>query len=121
MDGEDKIFVLDCADQINHNRKIEFGKIQKYIEKLKAENKKLRDALSFYTDPEPKLTFEFIRNNLVPMKHVLIDTLGRKRLYLGFNREDELVTDDFTGWGSFTLVESTIEDWTYEDYNESNT
>jgi hypothetical protein len=75
-------------------------------------------VLKLIESPKPKLTFEFIRNNLVPMKHLLVDANGDKRLYLGFNRQGNLVTDSFSKVNSVSWHESGIKDWTYEDYNE---
>jgi hypothetical protein len=70
--------------------------------------------------PKPKLTFQFIRENLVPMKHLFKTHSGEKVLYLGFTRNDKLVTD--TSFASpfeiLTWDEMYIENWTYEEYKE---
>lgn len=67
-------------------------------------------------EEEGKLTFEKIRKELVPMKHLLIAEDGRKRLYLGFSREGNLILDRYDGHGCSIWGEYTVKDWTYEEY-----
>lgn len=73
------------------------------------------EAQDFLNNPKP-LTFERIKNECVSMKHLLVDKNGDKRLYLGFNREGFLVTDTYTGHGSFIWNEKDITNWTIEPY-----
>ena len=70
------------------------------------------------TPPHKPLTFERIRKECVPMKHLLVDGTGRKRLYLGFNREGKLVTDFFDSLGCCAWGEPRIANWTIEEYRE---
>jgi hypothetical protein len=65
---------------------------------------------------EDKLTFDKIRQQCVPMKHLLVDGCGVKRLYLGFNRNGSLVTDTSAGDGSTSWREPWLESWMIEPY-----
>jgi len=75
------------------------------------------EAMEHINNPEP-LTFERIRKECVPMKHLLVDEAGHKRLYLGFNRRGKAVTDCAYGCDVATWYETSIKDWTIEEYKE---
>jgi hypothetical protein len=69
--------------------------------------------------PKPKLTFQFIRENLVPMKHLLVDEDGDKRLYIGFSRSfSHVITDNCLSTMSWHFLEEEIQNWTYDEYKE---
>lgn len=75
--------------------------------------------LKHYPSLEPELlTFDRIKTECEPMKHLLVDGVGDKRLYLGFNRCGELVTDCSSKESSFCWSEYIINDWSIENYNE---
>lgn len=61
------------------------------------------------------LTFERIRSECTPMEHLLVDGDGRERLYLGFNREGELVTDNISK-GSIHWKEEDVHAWSIKEY-----
>jgi hypothetical protein len=75
----------------------------------------VKDGEVFEKEPEP-LTFERIRKECEPMKHLLVDNHGDKRLYLGFNRRGFLVTDWSTGHYCADWEEYKIKDWKIEKY-----
>lgn len=64
---------------------------------------------------EEPLTFERIKKECVPME-TLLEFKGEQRLYLGFNRSGQLVTDCGNGFSSNSWNESEIKDWSI--YNE---
>lgn len=61
--------------------------------------------------PNEDLTFERIRKECVTGETLLVDKLGNERLYLGFNRKGQLVTDHSSGSSSRPWDEIYIEDW----------
>lgn len=63
-----------------------------------------------------KLTFEQIRKECEPMKHLLVSDNGAERLYLGFNRFGHLVTDGRCGQDCVDWKEGEIKDWTIKEY-----
>jgi hypothetical protein len=75
----------------------------------------IEDGNVFDIEPEI-LTFETIRKECVSMKHLLLDRKGERRLYLGFNRKGELITDHCSGDGSNEWSECRVEKWTIEPY-----
>lgn len=75
------------------------------------------EAVEHINKPEI-LTFERIKSECVPMKHLLVDTDGGKRLYLGFNRSGHLVTDFSTGVGDSSWQEDAVKNWTIEEYKQ---
>jgi hypothetical protein len=79
-----------------------------------------RPILKLIERPKPKLTFQFIRENLVPMKHLLIDEHGDKRLYLGFTKTDHLAVDSasLSPFNVSIWSEPDIQNWTYEECKE---
>ena len=77
----------------------------------------INEAMEHINKPEP-LTFERIRKECVPMKHLLIDEVGYKRLYLGFNRAGYLVTDHESGSSANDCCEYRVKNWTIEEYKE---
>lgn len=67
--------------------------------------------------PRKPLTFERIKKECVPMKHLLVDgECGDRRLYLGFNRKGFLVTDTYNGTCVSSWSEGSITNWTIEEY-----
>lgn len=76
---------------------------------------KVKQAVEEISKPEP-LTFERIKKECVPMKHLLVDDSGDKRLYLGFNRVRTLVTDGYSNIGSTCWSECEVKNWTIEPY-----
>jgi hypothetical protein len=79
-----------------------------------------KPILKLIERPKPKLTFQFIKENLVPMKHLLVDEDGDKRLYLGFTKTGHLAVDSasFSPFNVSIWSEPYIQDWTYEEYEE---
>lgn len=63
-----------------------------------------------------KLTFERIKKECEPMKHLLVDERGNERLYLGFNRYGSLITDAVNGEACGFYHEYEIKDWTIKEY-----
>jgi len=63
-----------------------------------------------------KLTFDRIRKECVPGKHLLVEDIENKRLYLGFTRNGHLATDCRDGILAIFWAEPSIEDWTIEPY-----
>lgn len=57
------------------------------------------------------LTFERIRKECVTGETLLVDMAGDKRLYLGFSRKGQLVTDQYNGLNSLSLKEDDIKNW----------
>jgi hypothetical protein len=84
----------------------------KNVEKTSAS---FQDEDGYFIIQEP-LTFATIRKECEPMKHLLVDQEGNKRLYLGFSREGWLVTDDCKGRTSVSWIEGFIKDWKIEKY-----
>ena len=69
------------------------------------------------TPPHKPLTFDRIKKECVSGKHLLVAKSGNKRLYLGFNRAGEVVTDSVDGCESATWSGHMIKNWTIEEYN----
>ena len=67
------------------------------------------------TPPHKPLTFERIRKECVSGKHLLVLSLGNKRLFIGFNRVGKLITDNIYGWGCILWEEEEIGSWTIEE------
>ena len=68
------------------------------------------------TPPHKPLTFERIKKECVSGKHLLVLSLGNKRLFIGFNRAGKLITDNAYGCGSIFWEEEEIGNWTIEEY-----
>lgn len=64
------------------------------------------------------LTFETIRRECEPMKHLLVSADGKERLYLGFNREGRLITDNYSGESSLNWLEISITNWAIKKIQE---
>ena len=64
---------------------------------------------------EEPLTFEKIRAKCVAGESLLVDRRGDTRLYLGFNREGNLVTDRASGQDCLLVREWHIENWKISD------
>ena len=64
-----------------------------------------------------KLTFDYIKKNCKSGEHLLVDNKGKKRLYLGFDRDNEcVVTDGAHRVGAGYWFESDIASWIVEPY-----
>jgi hypothetical protein len=64
-----------------------------------------------------KLTFKEIREKCKSGEHLLVDEVGDKRLFLGFDRTGEyLVADSYDGVGASAYADHLIEKWTIEPY-----
>lgn len=50
------------------------------------------------------------------MEHLLVDENGTERLYLGFNRSGQLITDVANGINAHYFEECEITDWTIKPY-----
>ena len=61
------------------------------------------------------LTFEKIKAECVAGESLLVDRFGNSRLYLGFNRQGNLVTDNDSGEGCTYWGESEIKGWKISD------
>lgn len=77
----------------------------------------IKDLDQFTLTPQRKrLTFERIKKECVSGKHLLVAKSGNKRLYLGFNRAGEVVTDCVDGCEATTWSGHMIKNWTIEEY-----
>jgi len=72
------------------------------------------DKDGYFIIQEP-LTFDRIRKECEPMKHLLVDG-EKRRLYLGFTRNGSLVTDHCKGAGAALWIEDEIKKWKIEKY-----
>ena len=61
------------------------------------------------------LTFEKIKSECVAGESLLVDQFGKSKLYLGFNRRGNLVTDNDLGEGCTYWGELEIKDWKISD------
>ena len=61
------------------------------------------------------LTFEKIKAECVMGESLLVSEKGFKRLYLGFNRTGNLITDWHTGLNCSVWVEPEIKNWKISD------
>lgn len=75
------------------------------------------EAVEHINRPEI-LTFERIKKECVPMKHILVSSEGDERLYLGFNRSGYLVTDFSDRRGCASWAKEHITDWVIKEYKE---
>ena len=94
--------------------KINSGDCDEMILDRKFINNHVGLCLLFREDWEPvndPLTFERIRKECVTGETLLIDKSGDQRLYLGFNRKAELVTDYVNIDGAQVWGEHSIENW----------
>lgn len=66
------------------------------------------------------LTFDEIRESCEPMKHLLVDKDGYERLFLGFNRDNRLVTDNYLGKGASPWGPKSVKSWKIKPLEEIN-
>lgn len=89
-----------------------------YLEDYKAkkktiDNEEVTDSEACKTK-EP-LTFERIKKECIPLQTLFVSPAsGQKRLYLGFNRKGNLITDNFSGCSAIVWREEDIGDWGQE-------
>jgi hypothetical protein len=117
--------VLACLDgyKVRH---IEMPKDIAYIKGGFCKVHNLHDAYSFsdglflredgYFIVQEPLTFATIRKECEPMKHLLVDKNGNKRLYLGFTRSGRVATDNYASAGCTSWTEIEVDGWTVEPY-----
>jgi len=58
-----------------------------------------------------KLTFDGVKEFCTPGKVLFENEEGEQRLYVGFNRVGELITDKADGFGCLAWLEAEIENW----------
>jgi hypothetical protein len=73
-----------------------------------------QDEDGYFIIQEP-LTFDTIRKECEPTKHLLVDG-EKRRLYLGFTRNGSLVTDHCKGAGAALWIEDEVKKWKIEKY-----
>jgi hypothetical protein len=69
-----------------------------------------------YSIIQEPLTYATIRKECEPMKHLLVDITGNKRLYLGFTRGGSLACDCWNGKGLNSFEEYQVRGWKIEPY-----
>ena len=104
--------IQEAAEKSDKVRRLEWNEGE-YMH-LKSDNTLLFVNEILKEDWEPivePLTFERIKKECVVGESLLVDEDGRTRLYLGFNREGQLVTDYSGGDSSIEWSQLNIEDW----------